>query len=181
MAKSEPSGAAYKLSSVTCILDPDELDIPSQLWFPDRPDSKVHVRIRQVNAGFFELFSRHSFNVGARVQLLFRGEVVNGEVMYERPKTAGYTLGIDCAAPHTLRRQLRYPVDMPALLKVSESNLEMKVRILDMSPSGMGFAAPMEVPIGAGVSIETQKGTVFGEVRHCVPFSGHFRLGIAAL
>ncbi len=170
-------GEAYRLSSA---LPADELDVPSQLWFPNTPDNKVQVRIRQVNAGFFELFSRHSFTVGARVQLLFRDEVVDGEVMYERAKTAGYILGVDCAAPHTLRHELRYPVDMPALLKLSESNVQMKVRILDMSRSGMGFAAPMEIPIGAGVSIETQKGTVFGEVRHCVPFSGHFRAGIAA-
>ena len=178
MAKSEASGSAYGLNSA---FDADELDVPSQLWFPNTPNNKIQVRIRQVNAGFFELFSRHSFTVGTRVQLLFRNEVVDGEVMYERAKTAGYILGLDCAAPHTLRHELRYPVDMPALLKLSESDVQMRVRILDMSRSGMGFAAPMEVPVGAGVSIETQRGTIFGEVRHCIPVSGYFHLGITAL
>lgn len=161
--------------------DPVELDIASQVQLPNSPDTGVHVRIRRMRTGFFEIFSQAKFVPQSLVQLLFRGELVNGQVLYCRSHASGWNIGIQTVAPQALRRELRFPVDYPGQLTLSGSETPIKVRVVDTSKSGLGLAAPVELPVGATVAVEFSKGTVFGEIRHCIPVSGYFRAGLAAL
>jgi hypothetical protein len=157
-----------------------ELNITTQLRFPDSPEDEISIVIRRMNAGFVKLFSKRKVPVAAKVEIQLRGDVIHGEVLYCRPERDGYSIGMNLSGLRTVRRELRLPVDFPALLRMPGSDSPIKIRIVDMSSSGLGLALPMEIEAGTGVAIEFSRGTVFGEIRHCVAASGYFRAGVAA-
>jgi hypothetical protein len=175
-AYSTTAGNGSSSSSAAAV----ELDIPTQLRFLNSPESEISASIRRVNAGFFKLFSKSKVPVAAKVHILFRGQTIDGEVLYCRPERDGYSIGMNISGLRTVRRELRLPVDFPALLRMPESEAPVKIRIVDMSTSGLGLALPIEIQAGTGVAVEFSRGTVFGEIRHCVALSGYFRAGLAA-
>ena len=86
---------------------------------------------------------------------------------------------LDFSGLGTQRREMRYPVDFRAKLRALDSEARVGVRIVDMSASGLGISLPIEVKVGTIVSVEFERGTVVGEIRHCVPVTGYFRAGLA--
>ena len=156
-----------------------ELNIPTQLRFPNRPDTARSVILKRVSAGCFELFARQTILVGARVQILFRGELANGEVIYCRKEGEGFSVAVNFSTFSTVRRELRYPVQLAAVVRTPESDAPVKARIVDMSPSGLGLHIPIGINVGTRVAVEFERGTIWGEIRHCLPLTGYFRAGLA--
>jgi PilZ domain len=156
-----------------------ELDLPCQIQFPNSPKTISDVRVRRVNHGFIKLFSRNKLPINSRVQILFKGKLINAEVTYCNVEQDGYSVGTTFGAPGAVRRELRVPVDFPALLTLPQCSTGTKAKIVDMSPSGLGMLVPVEIPIGTGVAIDFAHGTAFGEIRHCVPQKGYYRAGVA--
>lgn len=159
--------------------DSMELDLPCQIQFLNSPETISEVRVRRVNHGFLKLFSRKKFPVATRVQIVFKGQVRNGEITYCNSERDGYSVGATFGAPGAIRRELRVPVDLPALLTLPQCSSGTKARIVDMSASGLGLLVPIEIAVGTGVAIDFAHGTAFGEIRHCVPQKGYYRAGLA--
>ena len=156
-----------------------ELDIPSQLRFLSDPDKIYDVRIRRVNTGFVKLFSQNRIPVDSRVQILFNGQTIIAQVAYCTASGEGYSVGASFGETGFVRRELRVPVHLPAMLTLPESPNPVKIRVVDMSASGLGLAVPMEIPVGTGVAVDLEHGTVFGEIRYCIQSSGYYRAGLA--
>ena len=156
-----------------------ELDIPTHLRFPNSPEGMRSVMIRRVNGGFLKLFARQRIPVEAHVQVLFRGEPINGAIVYCRPEGDGFSVGVTCSRLGTVRRELRVPVDFPGEVRTAESEAPVRARIIDVSSSGLGLNLPIEIKPGTIVAVEFARGTVFGEIRHCVQMTGYFRAGLA--
>jgi hypothetical protein len=156
-----------------------DLNVPTQLRFPNSVESTTSVILKRVSTGFFQLFARRRIPLGARVQVLFRGELVNGEVIYCRNEGEGFSVGVNLSSFGTVRREMRYPVDLPAVLRLPESEEPFKVRIIDTSDSGLGMHVPVEINIGTTVAVEFARGTIVGEIRNCVPLKSYFRAGLA--
>src|SRR6185295_13294729 len=78
------------------------------------------------------------------------------------------------------RREPRFPLDVPAVLTVvgSVGMVDVAVQLVDISASGLGLFSPSAVPVGACVEIGLDLGLLFGEVCHCKPTDGRFRLGL---
>lgn len=159
--------------------DSMELDLPCQIQFLNSPETIADVRVRRVNHGFLKLFSRKKFPVDTRIQILFKGQVLKGEITYCNVERDGYSVGATFGGPGAIRRELRVPVDLPALLTLPQCSSGTKARIVDMSASGLGLLVPMEIAVGTGVAVDFAHGTAFGEIRHCVPQKGYYRAGLA--
>ena len=156
-----------------------ELDLPCQIQFVNSPDTISEVRVRRVSHGFIKLFSRKKFPLEARVQIVFKGQEISGEITYCNAERDGYSVGATFGTPGSIRRELRVPVDLPALLTLPQCSAGMKARIADMSASGLGLLVPIEIAAGTGVAVDFAHGTAFGEIRHCVPQKGYYRAGLA--
>lgn len=82
----------------------------------------------------------------------------------------------------TIRREPRFPLDLPAVLMVigSTGPREAEIRLTDVSASGVGLLSAMPAQVGACVQINLDSGLLFGEVRHCQQGpDGRFRIGVA--
>jgi hypothetical protein len=156
-----------------------ELDLACQIQHRNSPETLTEARVRRVNHGFLKLFSAKSFPVDSHVQIMFKGQVINADITYCNMEREGYSVGANFGAPGFIRRELRVPVDLPALLTLPQCSSGTKARIVDMSPSGLGLLVPFEIAIGTGVAIDFAHGTAFGEIRNCVPQKGYFRAGLA--
>lgn len=179
---SQRSESGFRLSKQTEYEERVDLNVPTQLRFPNSPQSATSVILRSVSEGFFELFARRRFHLGVRLQLLFRGEQVDGEVMYCRPEGDGFSVGVSSLGPHTVRGEMRYPVDISAVVRIPDSEASIRARIVDVSRShlGLGLHLPVEIKVGTMVAVELAHGTFFGEIRHCTPENGYFRAGLAS-
>ncbi len=77
-----------------------------------------------------------------------------------------------------VRSELRLPTDLYATLSRSAESAELRVKIVDMSPTGMGMEALEAVEPQSKVTIDLEEGTAFGEIRFCREKSpGLFFLG----
>jgi hypothetical protein len=159
---------------------PSGLDIPSQIRAEHNREVSVEVSIRRIEADFFEVHSCAQFPPASRVEILFRGEFVSSEVLYCRAEGDNWAIGLQAAAPHSLRREFRYPSDWPGALTVAESGSTVNVRISDYSRYGLGLLSPIELPTGSQVAVQFHRGTVFGEVRHCTGRPGYYHVGLRA-
>lgn len=156
-----------------------ELDISSRLRFLSSPETVLEVRIRRVNNGFIKLFSANRIAIDARVEILFNGQSITAQVAYCTAKGEGYCVGISFGESGFVRRELRLPVDLPAQLTLPECSSPVPIRVLDMSPSGLGLAVPTQIAQGTGVAVDLGYGTVFGEIRYCLENTGYYRAGLA--
>jgi PilZ domain len=93
---------------------------------------------------------------------------LNGDVAYCHPEEAGFSR----------RRELRYPVNFTGQLTMRDCSSPIKTRVVDMSLSGLGLMLPVAVEVGTFVAVEIERGTFFGEIRHCLAATGFFRAGI---
>jgi hypothetical protein len=82
-------------------------------------------------------------------------------------------------SPRARRRELRYPLHLPAIMRVAGSDAPVNARICDMSSFGLGLNLPIEIEPGVVVEIEFAYGTVIGEMIHCQSVTGYFRAGLA--
>ncbi len=156
-----------------------ELDIPTQIRFVSNPKSILDVKIRRVNSGFMKLWSPTRLLITARIVILFRSENIEAQIAYCTAQPDGYAIGANFTQAGFIRKELRVPVDLRAMLTLPENAEPVRIRVVDMSASGVGLAVPMEIAPGTCVAVDLDNGTVFGEIRWCLKNSGFYRAGLA--
>ncbi|HEY6988895.1 MAG TPA: PilZ domain-containing protein, partial [Bryobacteraceae bacterium] len=78
----------------------------------------------------------------------------------------------------TIRQELRLPVDVRGSMMVSGSTHAIRVRLIDMSQSGLGLVVSKAISEGTFVALALEHGTAFGEIRTCESHSRRtFRVG----
>ena len=145
-------------------------DIPVELHLLDKTNTIVAARIRRVSHSLFELSCSEQLRKGQRLALSHEGKRLEVEVYSAEQSAAScYSLSVKVVAEQLgeVRSELRLPTDLPAVLRGAGATAEMAVRIVDMSPSGMGIEVPAALPRGAKVCVNLEQGLAFGEIRFC--------------
>jgi len=156
-------------------------DIPVTLELLDGKGEQVWARIRRVNAGFFQLWSRRCLRQDQDVAMHYEGRRIEAEVVYcQKHDLELHLVGIKTKASGDgmVRKQLRLPVDVRGTLIVAGSSKPMKIRIIDMAQTGLGLRVPKALAVGTQVLIDLGHGVAFGEIRHCSAASkASYRVG----
>ena len=153
-----------------------------EIYFLDRANEIVKAQIRRVNKQFLQLSSPVPIDRERKCQLRFDDCQLPAETVYcmEQADTGSYLVGIykidefDGLEP----RESRVSVRLAATLVCSGVGSPMKIRVTDMSQSGMGIELPRPVAVGEQVAIDLGDGLALGEVRHCRREGNVFRAGV---
>jgi hypothetical protein len=142
------------------------------------PGHPIPGNLRGVNNGLFELDSPQYIQPGSSLDLRHQERIIEARVAYCERATHGYRLGLLLACDAERRSEKRTAVDLPGLLRMGDPPVTVAVRVVDLSPSGLGFELPAAVPVGASVSLDLSVGTALGEIRHCVSNLDRYRAGM---
>ncbi len=78
-----------------------------------------------------------------------------------------YTLTVVEDKSGGVRADRRVVVDLPATLHIAGEAESIRVKVSDMSGSGMGIELAKALPLGARVCVSFAQALAFGEVRFC--------------
>ncbi len=152
-------------------------DIAVQLDLLDGARQNIAARLHGVSPGLFEVSCPETLRVGQRLALSHAGRRLQLEVSPDSQKAAGvYLLSVKSADDRMsdVRSELRLPIDLPAMLRVAGEAAQIAVRVVNMSPSGMGIELTKELEQGAKACIDLEQGLAFGEIRFCRPKDARF-------
>jgi hypothetical protein len=156
--------------------------VPVQVTIAGELEHGITGQIWSASERFLRMLLRAPIEVGELIEMSIDGCSVNGEVAFCQVGPEGYNVGVQMLDRHSIRREPRFPLDLPAVLTVvgSTGPGEAAVRLTDVSASGVGLFSSSPVQIGACVEINLDFGLLFGEIRHCQESSeGRFRVGVA--
>jgi len=157
--------------STTLVPEPETgFDIPVELHLLGKGHEIVPARIRRVSQALFELNCPQSLPAGQRAALSHEGrrlEVETISAMQVAPKAYLLTVKVLNEELGEVRSELRLPTDLAAKLRVAGEAKQLAVRVVDMSPSGMGIETSKALMPGAKVCVNFEQGLAFGEVRFC--------------
>jgi hypothetical protein len=77
-----------------------------------------------------------------------------------------------------LRAERRIRLDSVAQLSSPTLPAPVKVRVVDMSSSGLGVKLQNPLKVGELAYVELEHGVAFGEIRHCEKMDGGYRAGL---
>lgn len=154
-------------------------DVPVELHLVDTPSDPIHGNIRQVGTGVVELSSPIYLRENLKLEMACEGRRIQSRVAYCRRQPSGkFDIGIRMSGDSYMRSETRMPVDLTTKLHVAGSPAPLPVRVIDMSPSGLGMELTTPVPVGARVSVQLGYRTALGEMRHCARTGQHYRAGV---
>lgn len=140
------------------------------LFALDRPDEHFPAYFCQKNGDYLLFRTRQELAPGRRLVTIDQGLRVEIEVVYRQERADG-TFDIGCKAVATgkgsIRREWRIPVDLPAAITASGSEISYQGRVLNLSTVGLGLQLPIEVTSGSEIVVQMDGGVGFGQVRHC--------------
>jgi hypothetical protein len=156
-------------------------NIPVLLRLFDGDNEEVQARICRVNTGFFQVHSYVPLKCERRLEILYQDRNIKAQVVYcQHQEAGGYHIGLKMASGSygTIRQELRLPVDVRATMRIPGMTEALRVRLIDMSQSGLGLIVAKAIPEGALAALEMDHGTAFGEIRSCRQQSKRtYRLG----
>jgi hypothetical protein len=154
-------------------------DIEVGLHFFSGPPEGISARIRRVMAGLVEVCSPVYFPHNQQLQIVCDKRRIESRVAYCRRIVSGtYDLAVRLGSDTYMRSDARIPVDLNTSLHVLGSPAPTAVKVLDLSPSGLGLELPVRIPVGSRVSVSLGYSTAIGEIRHCAPTGQNYRAGI---
>lgn len=148
-----------------------EYNIPVRLDLRDGSEGSVGAFVRRVSTGFFQLSTPVFLQKDTRIEMRFGKQSIETEVIFCKGEPSGhYQAGVRLAMGlnGAVRREPRFPVFLSAKIRSPIAPAPLSGRVIDISRSGLGVRVPASIPVGAGVVIEMDNGTAFGEVRRCV-------------
>src|SRR5689334_14761085 len=137
-------------------------------------------KLWSISRGFLRVMVDRSIEPGASVTARFHGCLAYGEAVFCQESPAGYNVGVQLSSDPALRREPRFPLQLPGTLTVlgDQGPVQIKIELIDVSPSGVGLTAPEAIPTGVSVEINLECGILLGEVRHCERVENRFRAGV---
>ena len=145
-------------------------NIPVLLHLLDGDNEEVQARICRVNTGFFQVHSYVPLKCERKLAISYQDRNIKAQVVYcQHQEAGGYHLGLKMASGSygTIRQELRLPVDVRATMRIPGVAEAFRVRLIDMSQSGLGLIVARPIPEGALAALEMDHGTAFGEIRTC--------------
>ncbi len=145
-------------------------DIPAELHMLDQANRIIAARIRRVGPSVFELSCAERLRDGERLALSHEGRRLEVEVSSTAQSAADIyqlTLKVVNEQHGEVRSEFRLPTDLSAVMRVAGDTTQIPVKIVDMSPSGMGVEVPKSLAKGVKVCINLEQGLAFGEIRFC--------------
>ena len=155
-------------------------DIPVELLALDGTNRIGVAQIRRASRSSLELSCSESHEEGQRLAVLQEGRRFAIMVSSATQQAPGaYVLAANVVTEEAggIRAELRLPTDLAATLRVAGETEQIVVRIVDMSPSGMGLESDRALPSGADVCLSLERGLAFGQIRHCRPKAGVYSAG----
>lgn len=156
--------------------------IPAKIAVAGDQGYSIDGQIWSASERFLRIITGAPIGVTERIEMSIDGCTVNGEVAFCQSCPEGYNVGVQLQDRDSVRREPRFPLDLPATLTVVglTGPTGGAVRLSDVSASGVGLFSSTPAPVGACVEINLDMGLLFGEVRHCQKSDeGRFRIGIA--
>lgn len=156
-----------------------DFDLSVKLIPLDSTEGVIEAKIHRVSAGLIELWSPIFLKLEQKVAVDCDGRSFLSRVAYCRSHYGGiYTVAIRTAPDLYVRSAHRIPVDLSTKLSVVGSPTSIPVRVVDLSPSGVGMELKVPVPVGARASVHLGYRLVLGEIRHCAPKLDRYRAGL---
>jgi hypothetical protein len=118
---------------------------------------------------------------GTRVTIQLNNASFTGDILFCAPSGSRYEahVSFDDVDATGLRRTPRFPVNIPARVFSSASDVPMEGKIVDVSGEGLGIELAAPLPAQAHVAVQSEENTALGVVRHCREISsGLFRAGV---
>ena len=156
--------------------------VPVRIAMAEDPGYTISGKIWSASERFLRIMVRRPIAIGQHIQLSIDQCIVKGEVVFCQLCPEGHNVGVQLLDRDSVRREPRFPLDVPAVLTVVGSGgpTDEPVQLADVSASGVGLFSGRPVQVGACVEISLELGIIFGEVRHCRAESdGRFRVGIS--
>lgn len=139
----------------------------------------IPASLYSVSNGVFELCVPAYLAPGARLELRARQRCFESRVVCcERLVTGGFRVGLVIAGDQERRSEIRVAADIPGVLSIANSLQTLAVRVVDVSPSGLGLDLSVAVPVGASVRVGLNAGMGVGEIRHCARKLDRYRAGM---
>ncbi len=159
-----------------------ELDVLVELRLLDGELENIKAKIHRVSSGMFELSSPIHLRYDRRLEIMCDGRGIESRVVHcRREGTDKYHVAIRIAWGAHMRTEARLPIDLWTKLHMLGSFTPHTIRLVDLSPSGLGMELTTPLPVGARVSIDLGYGTVGGEIRYCERKVERYRAGIRIL
>jgi hypothetical protein len=143
-------------------------DIPVELHSPGPLNRVTLASIQRAGHSFFEVSCAEPLEDGQRLLLIQGGRRIVVDVVARPGAHADfYKLAVVEDKSGAARADRRVLVDLPATLHIAGETESIRVRVSDMSASGMGIELFKALPLGTRVCVSFTEGLAFGEVRFC--------------
>ncbi len=141
--------------------------------------SNIPASLHAVQNGVFELCAPAYFSPGVRLELRARQQRFESRVVCcERLPAGRFRLGLIIAPDNERRLETRVATDIAAMLRIRNSLQTLAVRVVDVSPSGLGLDLGASIPVGASVQVGLDAGMAVGEICHCSKKLDRYRAGM---
>lgn len=143
---------------------------PLALYAADRADEHFPAQVLRRETGFYLLHLGTAMAEGRKLVMrdgYFRFEL---EIISCEPhEPAGFAVGARVVACRkgSVRQEWRMPANQPARVTLLLSRKQYAARVRDSSPFGMGIEVPVELARDTAITVRTQEGFGYGEVRYC--------------
>jgi hypothetical protein len=169
-----PTPVSPKLSGLYA-----KLDIGVELRAIGGAPEAFPARVYRVSVGLAELSSRVYFPPNQKVELRCGDRWIQSRVSYCRPeRNDRFNLALRMTPEVGVRREIRTELNLETSLQIAGSLGRISARVVDLSPSGVGFETPAELSLGTRVWIALGSSNALGEVRHCTAIGDRYRAGI---
>lgn len=137
--------------------------------------------VQDFTPGEVVLLLDDEIQAGTRVTIQLKTASFSGDILFCAPSGSRYEahVSFDDVDATGLRRTPRFPVNIPARVFSSASDVPMEGKIVDVSGEGLGIELATPLPTQAHVAVQSEENTALGVVRHCREISaGLFRAGV---
>lgn len=156
-----------------------KFDVPVELDLLTESEENVKAHVYRVSAGLVELSSPVYVPADKELEIVSEGRRIRAIVVYCRDEANGtYDVALRIGPDSYLRTEPRVPVDLTTKLQILGSPTPIPIRVVDLSPSGIGLETPIPVTVGSRAVVSLGHSTVMGEIRHCARSGMHYRAGI---
>jgi hypothetical protein len=139
-----------------------------------------HCALVGIAYGRVHVYADRAITAETRVIVKFSAVALEAIVQWCEPKDSGYRVSLSVTAePEKRRRELRLPIQQPAvIISLSDNTITADCTLTDISRSG--FRAHLREPLAVGtmVCVETQATIIVGEVRRCQKHREYHEIGV---
>ena len=156
-----------------------DFHIPIQLRVDADTNQDIPAKLCAVENGYFQVRSPALLKSGVKIEVVHPDARMQAVAAHcHRVEGGFYQLAIVLAQDLDRRSQPRISADWPATLHIAGSPGAMRVKIVDMSRSGLGLDVPAALAVGTRVTVAWEAAVAHGEICHCAKNAAGCRAGM---